>query len=255
MQHRYVPDLGDFSKFAVIDALSGQGTLRTALIWYLVDPDEVGDSHKNDGKHTGYLSNDSQGLAACHPALYKRFLAIDGGGHKHVDVYRRHRVVPGVSYFAEGLSYDGRALSDRLPWREGWLERAIGVASKADIVMLDPDNGLMADRLSIRSRQAVKYASLDECAAFYGGGRRTLVVYQHAHRQGSVAEQTDRALRRLAGRLGVDRGQTFALRFHRGTSRCYLIAPATDHRQAMRQQACAMIRGLWGQRGHFSIVD
>ena len=31
------------------------------MIWYLVNPHEVGDHHNNDGKHTTYLDNDRFG--------------------------------------------------------------------------------------------------------------------------------------------------------------------------------------------------
>ena len=254
MQHRYVPDLGDFSKFAVIDALSGRGELRTALIWYLVNPHEVGDQHKNDGKHTTYLDNDRQGIADCHPELYQTFQAIHTSGEKHVGVYARHDVLPNVSYFAEPLSYDGQALAEREPWRAGWHGRALQIAEDADVVMLDPDNGLMADRTSVRSQSAVKYATLDECKSFHAGGQRSLIVYQHAHRQGRAQEQAAASLDRLSRYLGIEREDAFALRFHRGTTRFYLVVPSIDQQQRMRERAQAIIDGQWGQRGHFSLI-
>ena len=255
MQHRYVPDLGDFSKFVVIDALSGAGGDRTALIWYLVNPHEVGDQHNNDGKHTGYLEHDRQGFAQCHRGLYERFQVIYRSGEKHVGVYERHNILPNMDYFPDLLSYDGLALNERGAWRAGWLRRAVQVAENSDVVVLDPDNGLMADRLSIRSRSAVKYASLDECRAFYDGGQRTLVVYQHAHRRGSVARQTDLALSRLSDHLAVPRHEAFALRFHRGTSRCYLVVPTRGRGPQLRERAAVLTQGAWGRRGHFSLID
>lgn len=255
MQHRYVPDLGDFSKFAVIDALSGRGQDRTALIWYLVDPDEVGDTHNNDGKHTAYLHDDRQGFERCYPELYRKFQAIDWLGEKHVGVYKRKRVLARVGYFDEPLSYAGLALPEREAWRAGWLNRAAAFAGTSEVVVLDPDNGLAGDGLSLRSRTAVKYATLNECAAFYGGGRRTLVVYQHAHRQGTVAEQADKALYRLALRLDKRRSELFALRFHRGTTRCYLVVPANGQGVSLRARGSALVNSAWGQRGHFSLID
>lgn len=254
MQHRYVPDLGDFSKFALIDVLSGCGDLRTALIWYLVDPHEVGDHRNNDGKHTAYLVDDRQGYAACHPELYRRFQAIHRRGKKHVGIYEEQAVLPNLSYFAEPLSYEGVALKQRGDWRMSWLERATKAVRQADFVVLDPDNGLMPERLSIRSKSAIKYAALDECAAFYAGGERTLVVYQHAHRQGSAAQQADRALTRLASHLGIARSEVFALRFHRGTTRFYLVLPSKRHGKYTRDAAGQLVSSEWGRRGHFSII-
>lgn len=254
MQHRYIPDLGDFSKFAVIDALSGRGADRTALIWYLVDPEEVGDDHNNDGKHTTYLDHDRQGLAPCHPELYARMQAIHRTGEKHVGVYERHDVLSNVGYFADPISYAGLTLVHREAQRADWLTRAVETAQNASVVVLDPDNGLMPDRLSLRSQSAIKYASLDECKAFYADGQRTLVVYQHAHRQGSAQQQADRALQRLTDCLGVPGTDAFALRFHRGTTRFYLVIPALEQARIIRQRAEDMLTNAWGDRGHFSIL-
>ena len=255
MQHRYVPDLGDFSKFAVIDALSASGEDRTALIWYLVDPHEVGDHHKNDGKHTAYLDQDRHGYAQCHPELYQRFQAIHATGEKHVGVYARHNVLSNVGYFDERLTYEDQSLTQREPWRTNWLERALGTAETAGLVVLDPDNGLLPDRLSVRSQAAVKYASLEECSAFYAQGQRTLVVYQHAHRQGSAEQQASKALSRLTDHTGVPRQRAFALRFHRGTTRFYLVLPGKGRESMMRQRADAILHSAWGHRGHFSLID
>ena len=255
MQHRYVPDLGDFSKFTVIDALSGRGEDRTSLIWYLVNPHEVGDHHNNDGKHTAYLDDDKQGYAQCHPKLYQRFKAIHAAGEKHIRVYPRHNVLPSIVYFDEPMSYEGLTLAQREAWRGGWTDRALSTASGARLVVLDPDNGLLPDRLSVRSKSAVKYASLAECEAFSGRGERTLVVYQHAHRQGSAEQQAHQALQRLTDRLNVSREAAFALRFHRGTTRFYLMVPQKGREDLMRERAEALVLGPWGSRGHFSLID
>lgn len=255
MQNRYVPDLGDFSKFAVIDALAGNGKDRAALVWYLVDPYEVGDQHKNDGKHTGYLENDRQGLSLCHPELYARLQAIHATGEKHVGVYAKHNVLANIDYFSERLSYEGKSLAERPRSRGAWLSRALEAAVGSCLVVLDPDNGLMPDRLTARSRSAVKYATLDECKAFYASGRRTLVVYQHAHRQGRVQAQAEHAMCRLTQHLSVPRERVFALRFHRGTTRFYLVVPKLGGEGLLRERASSITQGLWGQGGHFSLVE
>lgn len=255
MQHRYVPDLGDFSKFVVIDALSGNAADRTALIWYLVNPDELRESHNNDGKHTTYLDQDRQGIGQCHPALYERFQTIHRAGVKHVGAYARHEVLSAIDYFAEPLSYEGLKVTERERWRVGWLERAEQACSASNLVVLDPDNGLMSDRVSLRSQAAIKYAALHECEAFYASGRRSLIVYQHGHRTGTIAEQAGFALDRLTSRLDVPRDACFALRFHRGTSRCYLVVPARGELDTLRSRAQALVAGPWGQRGHFSLLS
>jgi len=255
MQHRYVPDLGDFSKFAVIDALSGGGADRTALIWYLVDPHEVGDAHLNDGKHTAYLTHNRRELADCHPELYRRFRAVYEVGQKHVGVYERLGVSPNTVYFAEPLSYDGVDLPQRAAYRQGWLGRALAACAGAGLVVLDPDNGLAPPGRSISGKQGIKYATLGECRALYAGGERTLVVYQHGHRNGTIAQQADIALCRLTDGVEASRANAFALRFHRGTTRCYLVVPGRQQHQVMRGRAEQLIASAWGKRGHFSLIE
>jgi hypothetical protein len=55
MQNRYVGDVGDFAKYALLRSISN-GTpraLRLAVIWYLY-PDEI---HNSDGRHVSYLDS------------------------------------------------------------------------------------------------------------------------------------------------------------------------------------------------------
>src|SRR6266851_6371289 len=54
MQNRYVGDVGDFAKYALLRRLVGRPTeeaLRLGVVWCLF-PDE---SHNNDGRHVSYL--------------------------------------------------------------------------------------------------------------------------------------------------------------------------------------------------------
>ena len=52
MQDRYAGDVGDFGKFGMLRCMEKAG-IRVGINWYLVDDE----SHNNDGKHTGYLSD------------------------------------------------------------------------------------------------------------------------------------------------------------------------------------------------------
>ena len=49
MQNRYVGDIGDYLKYALLRALSKD--LKLGIAWFLT-LDEI---HNNDGKHTAYL--------------------------------------------------------------------------------------------------------------------------------------------------------------------------------------------------------
>lgn len=260
MQNRYVPDLGDLGKFGLIRALARPGApggLRVGLAWYLVDLGEA----NNDGRHVTYLDAGDPRRAAlrdCDPVLFDAVAAIRNAGEQHVAAYRL-RAVAGAArsctYFEEPLGFEGttrRAERERV--RGLWLERAAAAVDGCDLVLLDPDNGLEVASVHPSSPRGVKYATLGECARFFDPRRRSLVVYQHASRRGSVVQQAEGALARLAGALGTPRDRCFALRFHRGTSRLYLVVPAAAHRDLLRARARAMVRGPWGRNGHFTLL-
>jgi hypothetical protein len=120
--------------------------LRLGVVWYLV-PDE---SHNEDGKHTKYL-NGSPRFRNCDPELYDglRDLLTDGHGRLIFD-RRRVAIVEGSGlfpfgtvFFSDPLQYRRGALSkDRLSIRADWLARALRATAEADVVFVDPDNGL-----------------------------------------------------------------------------------------------------------------
>jgi hypothetical protein len=260
MQDRYVPDLGDYSKFGVIRALARPGAadgLRVGLVWYRVDLGE----QNADGRHVGYLDLDGaarERYRAPDPDVYDRMRAIRRAGLRSVTAYRLREVAgPAgrVRHAEDLLDLDGLPTpAARAAARAAWLDRALAVVDDAELVVLDPDNGLEVASVSPTSRRGVKFATLAECAAFSARGRRSLVVYQHAHRGGPVARQADAALERLAARLEVQRARCFALRFHRGTSRLYLVVPGSGNAAVLRRRAEAMVTGPWGRLGHFSLV-
>src|SRR5262249_40298387 len=56
MQNRYVGDVGDFGKYALLRRLGGIGNerpLRLGVVWCLY-PDE---NHNSDGRHVSYLES------------------------------------------------------------------------------------------------------------------------------------------------------------------------------------------------------
>ncbi|MCG8509577.1 MAG: hypothetical protein MI741_10160, partial [Rhodospirillales bacterium] len=73
-------------------------------------------------------------------------------------------------------------------------------------------------------------------------------------RIGCMDEQINSALDLLSDTLNAPRTESFALRFHRGTSRAYLIVPGHGMATTIRQRADHMIAGPWGQMKHFTLI-
>ncbi len=53
MKNQYVGDVGDFGKYSLLRAFSGNG-IKVGINWYLTENDE-----SNDGKFTSYLDEES----------------------------------------------------------------------------------------------------------------------------------------------------------------------------------------------------
>lgn len=260
MQDRYVPDLGDYSKFGVIDGLCRPGRsdrYRIALIWCLNEPATDKENNNKDGRHRDYLHLDGikrDRFRDCAPGIYDTLKRIDQQGNHRVTVYRESGLFDdSVIYFEPKLGVASQSPQDRWAHRDGWLGKAQRFAAQTDVVLLDPDNGLSTSGYRPGSRSAAKYVTPEECALFYQRELRSLIVYQHAHRGEAFDAQIKSALSRLSEVLGVDRGDCFAMRFRRGTARAYLVVPAQPHAAELRRRAEQMLRGPWGSHGHFDM--
>ncbi len=249
MQNKYVGDVGDFGKYALLNALCcGEGIkpqLALGIVWYLVANDD-----RPGGKFTKYLGASSKSgrrLRTCDENLYEKLKAIVESGERSVARVASDRVLDAAKVFfteSPSLAKD----------RSGWLDRAVRRTSDCDVVFLDPDNGLRIEADSERARSR-KHAYIDEVTEFAKGGR-TVVVYHHLGRQGSGRQQIREWLRRLSSQCGVS-SLPVALWYHRGTARIYFILPGSAHETIVRRRVDAFLAGPWGQgtKAHFTLED
>lgn len=246
MKDQYSGDVGDFGKFGLLRALTGaadgDSDLRLGVVWYLT-PDDVG----ADGRHTSYLdeSNERE-YRSCDPFVYDFLKAVAREDRR--SVARLHRVLPpGTLSYAEPISFAGVPLDQRVTVRERWLSAGYEEMSAAQLVFVDPDNGLAPASWKPRRRDAPKHAVLSEVVSLIGHDR-SVVIYHHMSRQGSHSEQIEYWLSRIARETST---APFALRFRRGSGRAFFIAPAAAHVEQLRSRAEAVIAGEWGRRDHF----
>jgi hypothetical protein len=260
MQNRYVGDVGDFGKYGLLRALhlpgnDASGGLSLAVIWYLV-PDE---GHNADGKHTSYLdpaAANVTGYKDCDPFLYDSLAKIVRRGARHVTSIRNSRILPPATvFFEEPLTFDGMlcigpaAREARLRHRSEWLQRALRATAGCDLVFVDPDNGFEVSTQRHRNR-GPKYVFFDELAPYLRRGQ-SLVVYHHMGRNRRAADQIQERLDQITTRVeGCD--TPFALRYHRGTSRAFLVIPAKRHGALLFDRAKRFVSGPWSK--HFSLV-
>src|SRR6266446_856970 len=96
MQHRYVGDVGDYGKYALLRHLCGSDKcefIRLAVVWCLF-PDET---FNNDGKHISYLRN--RNFAKLDPDLHGALNLIVSQGRRHVSSVPESRCLPPSAIF------------------------------------------------------------------------------------------------------------------------------------------------------------
>jgi hypothetical protein len=230
MQDRYVGDIGDFVKLALLRSLSPNCNL--GVVWYLI-PDE---SHNNDGRHIDYLRKDD--WRRLDPELFEGLKAIVASGERSVGALERSNLLRNCRYASGCLSlpksYPARAAS-----RKVWLRDAAEAVSDCDLVFLDPDNGLQPEGFRSGAAKAIKSVSFSDLSRFKAPGR-TLILYHHqTRRPGGHAVEIGHNATRLR-KQSFDRVD--ALRAKPYSPRVFFLLNASDD---IRTKAAAFA-AAWG---------
>jgi len=251
MQDRYFGDIGDFAKFGLLrGVIAAKPPFRLSVLWYRV-PDEC---HTTDGRHIAYLkptSANSNRLRVCDPVLYDKLGALVEAGKREVSVVSKSALLPcDTIYHDEPLSYRDVSWSDRKAYREHWLATAYQVSKPAAVIFVDPDNGLEVgtDR---HDREGPKYTFYDDLVPFSRGGK-TIVIYQHAARDGSFPKQIQRRLADLQRVLARPAKMFTAVRWRRISARAFIFALTDNHREIIQERLPGFLAGPWG--AHFEQV-
>ena len=258
MQNRYTADIGDFGKYGLLRVLCSTvddgSKLRLGVVWYLV-PDE---SHNADGKFTRYLEpspkNDCQ-FRQCVPELYDALADIICKKDRNVSSIQKYSILPhGTIFYEEPLTFDGvpanspGARRNRIAHRNGWVQDALYATNDCDVIFVDPDNGLEAGTKR-HQKLGPKYVFFDELEPYCKRGQ-SLVIYHHTSRRGTAEEQVRERLAQIDERL--NNSSSFALLYHRGSSRAFFVVPSEKHKSILTEKVEQFMRGPWSQ--HFTVV-
>lgn len=246
MQDKYVADIGDFGKYALLKYLRRERASRLGVVWYWVDPDHTDREHqRNDGKHVSYL-----GVNGKRPDLNLRARDPDLFDQLHSLVTCKER---GTRYVEENalLGNDTAFFSDSVSSatvdkrRNAWLTFALRTVSNADLVFLDPDNGLASSERDGSKPGDAKYVLRNELSEFWGTGARTLVLYHHPDRSQDHDTQIPALARELESSLANSR--VLPLRYRRGTSRAYFVI-VPENNAAQWAQSLKNFANCWPTR-------
>ena len=258
MQNRYVGDIGDFGKYGLLRFLSGMRSsqttddhrLRLSVVWYL-HPDE---SHNSDGKHVGYLNASSayqESLRECDPELYDALRKLVHDDARGVTEVRHSSILPDdTAYYERSLSYSRSASrSTRQAIRNRWLRGALENASNAELIFVDPDNGISVTADPLR-KNGPKFVYISDLQQFMERNK-SLIVYHHLGRRGTATEQIIKVSECLQDQLQLEE-RPWALRFRRGSARAYFVIPNEPHRVTLVERISHLLDSSWG--AHFDLV-
>jgi|ERR1700722_8607238 hypothetical protein len=139
MRDSYVADVGDFGKYALLNALAGND-LRLGVLWCRNILEET----FSDGRFTQYDE-----LKACDPTLHGKLLKLLKGNHRTMAQVEKAGILPQTTLFygdvipapmTPCLSPARREVQAQL--RTAWFEQGFERLSDAQLVFLDPDTGL-----------------------------------------------------------------------------------------------------------------
>jgi len=151
MRDQYAGDVSDAVKFGFLRALAGADR-RLGVAWYYAP----GNDGRADGRHTSWMSEAAWQVldSEVHAGLSKL-------PAKSIEALEATTFWPkGTTFHREPVPTQGR---------RAWADRMRGKLSSANLVFMDPDNGIGCD-------DSTKHASMTEIAGLRAGGRSLVVI-------------------------------------------------------------------------------
>lgn len=248
MQDRYAGDVGDFGKIGLLRALTAETNFSLGLNWYL-HPDE---GHNEDGRFIDYLNNNK--LERCDLDLCNKLRSIVETDRSVNALQNAGLFTVPTSYFSTVLDFYSRFPKStrvdkltRLSLRENWVQEAREALAGANVLFLDPDNGLeVASCKSLSQKKSGKYAYFDEIRQLHKNKQFT-VSYHHLNRH---KDHGDHALqiRNRAAQLKhmIDPSHTvFALRYRPYSPRAFFIASSPSAREHVEAILSEFMNSDW----------
>ena len=235
LQHHFVGDVGDFGKYGLLRALTGEWPtseprLTLGVVWYL-PAGAVGSA--SDGQKLTYLSQ-PHWFRSCDPRLYDALERLFDRGDRSLGAVETSGILGDGTIF-----FDGPVPQD-LWSRERWLQEAVQAVRGRDVVFLDPDKGLAPPSAG---RSSTEHAYQHEVEAFVRSGQ-TVVVYHHLGRTSTHPVQMRDWAERLTREFRLD-AEPQVLWYRRGTARAYFVIPARAHTATIGERLEGFTRSPW----------
>ena len=229
MQDKYVGDVGDFGKYILLNTIvehSDHGVIL-GVNWYYVQRDEGANT---DGNHTDYLTKANESSVSyenCSPLLYSKLATIVDHNRRLSEIENARVLAPETLFHRKPIPiprHNGDSRSRRE--REEWYEASKRKLYEADIIFVDPDNGIQPIRTRKDQVVSIKYAFYDEIEQYYRLGK-SVIIYNHRDRRPQEEYEAKIILtRRIVGSWNSIK----VVRFKRVSVRDYVFLVQPKHR-------------------------
>ena len=266
MQDKYACDLGDFGKYGLLRSLSSPipGTetdrkhnprLKLGVVWYLT-PDEA---RTGDGRHTKYLDDskarNQKEYRDCDPDLYDALREVLYQKKRNVKNIQESQALPdGTIFYDRPLNLKGvtrsgeRTLAEvRRDMRDLWVQDSVQAMRPAEMVFLDPDNGLATAKVNPNTPRGAKYVQYSEIKTHLRR-KKTVVIYHHLNRTAPARNQVYQCQTNIYKETGK---RAFGMLYHRGSARVFLVIPSDQHHRLLFDRGREMTK-RWKQ--HFEAI-
>jgi hypothetical protein len=188
-------------------------------------------------------------LRACDPVLHDSLRSIVQSGRRSVDAVERAGILPANTvFFSQPCpSRDGW---NRAAGRTAWNARALETLAGADLVFMDPDNGLTRQPASLIAGNWAKYVAPEEVTPYLRGGK-SLVIYHHQTREKGGLAVTIPEKFALLRSLGCETPWAFV--FRRVSVRIYFVVPSPAHVETLLRKSTQFLDTPWARDRHFEI--
>ena len=267
MQNRYVGDVADFGKHGLLRFLSGMTDeekpdqkLKLGLVWYMHHDEQHGANPNkiaHDGRFINYLKpddrDDRENYRVCDRELWLTLhQMVVHEEARCVHCVQKRGILPDKTlYFDAMLHYPAyMPKPNRERMRELWLASALQATNDAQLVCVDPDNGI-GDPAQMHQKKGPKFTYMSDLKELWDRGK-SLVIYQHLGMiKGGAEVMIPATAAKIKDGLGVE---PIPLWFHRGSARVFFVVPnpkCKGHKELIEDRVSRFLERGWREQGHF----
>jgi hypothetical protein len=169
MKDQYFGDINDYRKYGLLRILQSKGGSKLLVAWMLT-PNDV----RNDGNNRAYLKEPKK-WKPYDPNLFDGLVELLHDQEPKVELIEGTPLLPDANYYS-------KIVPDNRLEREKRFECLLGDASKADLVFVDPDNGIEVPSKPLGRKDSSKYIYWGEIEAIWQQ-KCSILIYQHFPRK------------------------------------------------------------------------